>query len=1269
MNKLALLLSLLLIVGIVKVDAFDEITPGISKEVRETKLGIFEERTIYIPEISDELESISSIPLTPTHYLYKDDPETTVVWVDRAHLNAIAEYSAISGEGMHIFTNWQLNNERLSFYFSAGTNVPIWTYNAPEEFVLEIGESWNASVLAAGDGNIGYRWSRLSSSPVWEYDFGEEMRAASVSHDGSKVVFLTLAASGGHIYTLSAETGEVLWTYDWPDRPSQSLALSEDGSVAAVLTYDSCHVFDEFGQRGHALWVRGAQWPSQVALSGDGNLLVFGDYHQNLRLYEWGGTNYDLKWTAQLGTSGYYDWVTAVAISRDGSTILAGTMDFNYRNNCVACYDTSSNVPRWTCHRYGYGIKSVALSADGRMGIAGCEGDVDVVNGYGDAVSVFDMSDSIPILSISDCQAAGGERGSILSVAISDSGDWACASGKAVRSYEFGNGGEVYCIHIGETISSDVGVTSMNSPPDKLIKDSTYTVEMTCFNYGENSATFWTYFNIDDSLGVCIYYDSSEVIDLSPGTPHTAYFVDFTPHSYGWYRLTTWTALDDDGYAGDDTLSIAAWCRHDAACDCINNPFYEVTVHQTTPVVATIKNNGTYEDSIIAIATIFDYNEVLVYSDTLETLLSPDESIQLHFSDWTPEDVWEYSIYVNAYTGEDYDSLNSICSKSISSTYEIIYDDGFRDMWYYVSSEYNDNKFAVRFTPVIDTPMTLASARVYVSHSNLFAISVNSDSSGLPGRIELGPDTIASHAAPAWVEKVYSHPLYTTEDFWVVFHWLSNSPDHPWVGADYDYPCDERSWWYSSAKTTLCQVGYEKNDELLVSKKQKFNEKDGWTNVDYADWMIRALVIPTGAEPDIFVYPDSLYFEIQGGKDKNIKHIGSSPQYVKEAKRVVDMKIEVSPVKCIQIPVQDTYHPIPPTSEPETLYYDDGSFENSIGLTSSGGFTPDDSETYGFATKFSHTPTNLYSTMLYFPEFAGSSFRLYVWDDNGGVPNSGGTPIWVDMEVVAPTPNEWFSLSLDTIPVPNPFWIGVIYNIIGSTGSPDWRIGYDENTVDTHTFGNLSGEPGDWTSMSDYGYGYAFGVRAVIGGVGIIHDTSFMWVKNIESGILSVTDITWNESWIKEVTPESFNVPQGDSVQVTVIASNEGLTGGVYYDTLQIMSNDPDEPVYNEPCILVILETGIEEIPKRFEVFPAYPSPMRSKVNIAYSLPDNIKANLKIYDISGRLIRTFENITNEHSPITWHGRDKYKRTVPAGIYFCLLSTDKSQVTRKIVKIK
>ncbi|OYD15789.1 hypothetical protein CH333_04865 [candidate division WOR-3 bacterium JGI_Cruoil_03_44_89] len=1269
MYKSTFFLSLLLIAGVVASATHEGLSSGIRKETRVTQSGVVEERSVYIPEMLDKTGSTPSIHLTPTHRLYQGEPETTVVWVDRAHLNAIAEYSAISSEGMHIFTNWMLNNERVSLYFSAGSGVPIWTYYAPDEFVLEVGESWNASVLSAGDGEAGYRWSRYSSSPAWEYNFGEEMRAASASHDGTKVVYLTRTASGGHIYTLSAETGEILWDYGWSGDPSQSLALSEDGSVAAVLTYDSCYVFDEFGQRGGALRVHGAQWPSQVALSGDGNLLVFGDYQQNLRLYEWGGTNYELKWTAHLGTSPYYDWVTAIAISRDGSTILAGTMDFNYRNNCVACYDTSSSTPRWTCHRYGYGIKSVALSADGRMGIAGCEGDTDVVNGYGDAVSVFDMTDSIPILSISDCEAEGGERGSILSVAISDSGDWACASGKAVRSYEWGSGGEVYCIHIGEIITCDVGITSINSPPDKLKRDTTYAVGTTCSNYGEASVSFWTYFNIEDSLGVSIYEDSSEVVNLAPGGSRAVNFGDFTPLSYGWYKLTTWTALDGDGYPGDDTLSTIAWCRHDAVCDCIDNPFYEITVNQFTPVVAKVKNIGAYEDTVTVVITIIDSNETVVYSDTLDTFLSPDESAQLYFSDWTPESVGTYTAYTNAFTSEDYDSLNGICSKPISSTYEIIYDDGSSNMWYYVSSEYHDNKFAVRFTPVIDTPMTLVSARVYVSHNNPFAISVNRDSSGLPGGIVLGPDTVACSSPPEWVEMVYSHPLSSTDDFWVVFHWLSNSPDRPWVGADYDYPCEERSWWYSSAKTSLCRVGYYENEGLLVGKTEKFDDKDGWTNVDDADWMIRALVTPSGANPDIQVSPDSLYFEIMAGEGRNKEDGGFSSRCGTDAHRLIDVKIEASPASGSKISLGDVYHPTFYISDPETLYYDDGSFETGIGLTSSSGFTPDESETYGFATQFSHTPTNLYGLMLYFTEFAGSSFRLYVWDDEGGVPNSGGMPIWVDMDMAAPTADEWFSLALDTLPVPNPFWIGAIYNYIGPTGSPDWRIGYDQNTEDTHTFGNLGGDPDDWSPMSDYGYGYAYGVRAVIGGVGIIQDTAQMWVKNMGNGMLSVTDITWEGSWIKDINPGSFNVPEGDSIQVTVVAANDGLAGGFYYDTLRIASNDADEPVYSEACVLRILTTGVEETHSRFEVFPAYPSPMRSEVSIAYTLPDNIEANLKIYDISGRVIRTFDHLTNVHSPITWHGRDESGRRVPAGIYFCSLFTGNSRSTRKVVKIK
>ncbi|MCK4421497.1 hypothetical protein KAW48_06840, partial [candidate division WOR-3 bacterium] len=293
----------------------------------------------------------------------RGEPETTVVWVDRNHLNAIADYSRISGEGMHIFTNWQLNNERVSLYLSHGGTTPLWSFDADDEFSRQVGESQDALVLSAGDNTILSNWERQTFTPKWTRDVGENIIAVDVSHDGSTIVYTTYSGSDGvgRVYAVSASTGAPLWDYEFAG--AGQLALSEDGSVVAVLTYDSCYVFDASGQRGVALFVGGSQNPEQVALSDDGNLLVFGDYQENLWLYEWKGVDYELKWSAELDISGYYDWVIAVDIA--GRTIFAGTQGFDDYKNYVAKFDTSSNVPVWECHRYGYGMSSVALSADG----------------------------------------------------------------------------------------------------------------------------------------------------------------------------------------------------------------------------------------------------------------------------------------------------------------------------------------------------------------------------------------------------------------------------------------------------------------------------------------------------------------------------------------------------------------------------------------------------------------------------------------------------------------------------------------------------------------------------------------------------------------------------------------------------------------------------------------------------------------------------------------------------------------------------------------
>lgn len=361
----------------------------------------------------------------------------------------------------------------------------------------------------------------------------------------------------------------------------------------------------------------------------------------------------------------------------------------------------------------------------------------------------------------------------------------------------------------------------------------------------------------------------------------------------------------------------------------------------------------------------------------------------------------------------------------------------------------------------------------------------------------------------------------------------------------------------------------------------------------------------------------------------------------------------------------------------DTLSYDDGSFEGELEITGDG--TPGYNQTYGFATRFDHTPADLLSVTLYFTQFYGTDFRLYIWDANYNIPNSGGTPLFVDANIPAPEAGEWSYTYLGNqgVSLPETFWVGVVYNRLTSP-TADWYLGYDSNTTDDHTFINTYGNPSGWQRLSYLGYPYAFGVRAVVGTNVTIHDTiGIMTVKNVGTYELEVDSITTSQSWIISIDPTSFTLAPDSSQDVTVIVTAQGLPDGVYYDTLNIWSNDLDENPYSV-SVRFLIETQIqsteeleEDSPMIFALLPIRPNPINSYSLIEYTLPKKGLANLSIYDIRGRLVKVLVNgiVEPGYKTAVWKGTDNRGVSVASGIYFCRLRSSGICKTRKIVVIR
>ena len=104
-------------------------------------------------------------------------------------------------------------------------------------------------------------------------------------------------------------------------------------------------------------------------------------------------------------------------------------------------------------------------------------------------------------------------------------------------------------------------------------------------------------------------------------------------------------------------------------------------------------------------------------------------------------------------------------------------------------------------------------------------------------------------------------------------------------------------------------------------------------------------------------------------------------------------------------------------------------------------------------------------------------------------------------------------------------------------------------------------------------------------------------------------------------------------------------------------------------------ESGIEEgeekrEERRVSISAPFPNPFTDRVEIKFCIGQGAKSiELNIYDISGRLVRSFpSSLLSLRSSVTWDGRDESGQRVAAGIYFVRGRIGNQEVNEKLVKI-
>jgi hypothetical protein len=88
-------------------------------------------------------------------------------------------------------------------------------------------------------------------------------------------------------------------------------------------------------------------------------------------------------------------------------------------------------------------------------------------------------------------------------------------------------------------------------------------------------------------------------------------------------------------------------------------------------------------------------------------------------------------------------------------------------------------------------------------------------------------------------------------------------------------------------------------------------------------------------------------------------------------------------------------------------------------------------------------------------------------------------------------------------------------------------------------------------------------------------------------------------------------------------------------------------------------------------LFQNYPNPFSPETRIAFDLPAAGLVEIRIYDVTGRLIRTLvdeKRPTGFHS-LKWDGRDNAGRAVASGTYFYKLTAPEVKESRKMILLR
>ncbi len=176
-----------------------------------------------------------------------------------------------------------------------------------------------------------------------------------------------------------------------------------------------------------------------------------------------------------------------------------------------------------------------------------------------------------------------------------------------------------------------------------------------------------------------------------------------------------------------------------------------------------------------------------------------------------------------------------------------------------------------------------------------------------------------------------------------------------------------------------------------------------------------------------------------------------------------------------------------------------------------------------------------------------------------------------------------------------------------------------------------------------------------------------VWVVEVNNGsgwaTLENTNVS-ERSWALRSFLLDDYIELTATVQFRFIASDEGsgsvVEGGV--DEFQLTGFALPGPA----------PVGEEVISHELALYQNHPNPFNPMTDISFTLPREEEVSLRIFDLSGRLVRTLvqqDRLAAGLHRITWNGRNDRDRLVPSGVYFYRLDFGDQVQTKRMMLVR